>query len=80
MLRGCVCFVCKVLIIAVHVPPQSPLQCHALYPDPWAQVPPEFPQGPCSRRPSGSGAGPAGDREEREELPLQPGRGAAAAG
>ena len=31
-------------------------------------------------RPSGSGAGLAGDREEREELPLQPGCAAAAAG
>ena len=75
-----VCVSCVVLIIAVHMLPQSPLQCHSLYPDPGAQVPPEFPRGPRSSRPSGSGAGPAGDREEREELPLQPGRGAAAAG
>ena len=43
-------------------------------------MPPEFPQGPHSSHPSGSGAGPAGDREEWEELPLQLGRGAAAVG
>lgn len=80
MLRGCVCFMCKDLIIAVHVLPQSPPRCHSLDPDPGAQMPLEFPWGPRSRCPSGSGAGPAGDWEEREELPLQPGCGAAAAG
>ena len=74
------CFMCKDLIIAVHVLPQSPPRCHSLDPDPGAQMPLEFPWGPRSRCPSGSGAGSAGDWEEREELPLQPGCGAAAAG